>query len=255
MTEEDLIFVNLVTRSLRGSLSPDEQAELNSLIDSDTARRVEAEQLIVNYHLLSLCAAAEAQPREVPVHLLEQLRSAVDKNIKPKKAKWRFGPTTALWASGLAAALVIGMTTLVYRHKSDKVHVEYALQRNTQPVLSWFQYSGVAADSLRTADLKDVLNGAVIQEVENENALQDWKNNWSESNRRPVFKILIQERGTWNHLKSKFAQSEIGQVQVTGRWRGANFQKTFSVTSADAWPQAIKDAQVFINDTVQQQLK
>ncbi len=245
MTEEDLLFFERVTRSLRGDLSPSEQEELKLLIESDPAKLAESEQLIVTHDLLSLCAATDAPPREVPQEALKILRQEVEKHIKRKPAKWRFRPATALWASGIAAALIIGIVVLDAPLSTTSPHLEYALESKRSDTSSFALFGLNGGEPFRSV-LRSVLGGTSVHEIE-PGGLLDWENNWLESNKQPVFKILIQEYGPFDKLKSDF-----GLVKVMGRWRGANFQKTFQVTTPDGLPKAIKEAQGFIQETIQQ---
>ena len=422
MSEEDHPFIDRVTRSLRGELSPSEQLELDQLIESDPAKRKESEKLIVTYDLLSLCAATEAEPREIPVEVLEGVRSSAKKNIKPHKSTRSFWLTLALWAGGIVTAIIVGMTLLsIWRQPNEKVLIEYAVQLNTgfgvarspgahltekmnKIIFPTVQFQGATLEEaieylrvksrefdaftdeegvkgvpiiLRQGDvpsnvaisldlkdvpmsealryiaelaqmkfrveahavlvvpldedttvmytrsyrvppdfvgagagsgkqvleglgipfpegssasynpvtsslvvrntepnldlveavvesitypldthvLRDVLDGSEVKELENKLALQEWENNWSASNTRPVFKILLQERGTWEQSWTKFNKYAIGRIKVMGRWQGRDFQKTFTVTSDDSWSKVVKDAQAYINETIQMQNK
>lgn len=253
MTEEDLLFFERVTRSLRGDLSPSEQEEFKLLIESDPAKRAESEQLIVTHDLLSLCAATDAPPRDVPQEALKLLRLEVEKHIKRKPAKWKFGPATALWASGIAAALIIGIVVLEAPLSTTSPQMEYRLQSNRSDTSLGVIGFGASVFDWNKGEpfesvLRRVLDRTTVQAIE-PSGLPDWENNWPESNKQPVFKVLIQEYGLLQ-LKSGF-----GLVRVMGRWRGANFQKTFQITTPDGLPKALREAQVFIEETIQQHSK
>lgn len=282
-TEEHLLFIERVARSLRGDLPQSELDELRVEIECNPAKRAESVQLMETYDLLSLCAATDSPPREVPDLLfclgpdlcqvattdvpprgvphdaIRLLRLEVEKHIKPKPAKWRFGPAAALWASGIAAVLVFGFSVieqsqppvdglLVVEQTQPPVEpvLEYALEAgstNNRSILNPF--SGRNKGEPFESVLKRTLKDTTLQIISSANG-QDWEHNWPESDMQPVFKLLIQEHDGNGKFKSDF-----GLIKVMGRWRGANFQKTFPITTPDGLPTALKEAQSFIEETIQ----
>lgn len=419
MTEEDMLFYERVTSSLRGELSPNEQQELDQLIESDPEKRKECEKMLVTYDLLSLCAATEAEPREIPVEVLEGFRSYAKKYIKPKQPNGKSWLFLALWLCGITIAVIGGLFLRESLRKKDvRLTIEYAVQLNNTSIfgsgppaplvdklnkiifptitlqnasleevieylrvksreldtftpesedkgvaiilrqgnlpnnvslsldlkdiplseairyvaeLSKMSYkiesfavimTPLAVDSseqhtqsfrappdlfvsasetpksilerggitfpegssafynpnttmlvirntqpnidlteallesvsypLDAVVLRDILDGSEVHEIDNEADLQRWENKWSSDEGSPVFKMLLQERGTWIQPWSKFNKYDIGRIKVMGHWRGQSFLKTFRVTSVDPWAKAAKEAQTYITETVEQ---
>lgn len=259
-TEEHLLFIERMARSLRGDLSPAEQVELKNEIESDPAKRAESVELMVTHDLLSLCAATDAPPSEVPQEALRLLRLEVEKQIKRKPVRWPFGPVTPLWASGIAAALVLGL--FVFEQVRPLMNLDralYALQRAPiKPVLDYaleagpadttgfLAFAGLNNDEPFESVLKRILNDASFKVIDSSNG-QDWEQNWPQSDKQPIFKLLIREYGPIEKLQSNY-----GLIKVMGRWRGANFQKTFQITTRDGLPAALNEAQVFIEEAIHQ---
>lgn len=248
-TEEHLLFIERVARSLRGDLSTSEQEELRLEIERDAAKRSESVQLVVTHDLLSLCAATDAPPSEVPQEALRLLRLEVEKHIKPKPAKWRFGSAVALWASGIAAALVFGMFVFEQALSPAEPVLDYALEAGSTDSTGFLAFAGLNKGEPFESVLRRILKDASFKVINSGNG-QDWEHNWPESDQQPIFKLLIREHGPIDRLKSDF-----GLIKVMGRWRGANFQKTFPVTTPDGLPTALKEAQSFIEETIQQHVK
>lgn len=418
MSEDDQAFFDRVTRSLRGELSPSEQQELDQLIESDPAKRRESEKMLVTYDLLSLCAATEAEPQEIPVEVLEGVRSHAKKHIKPKPAKRRSWLFLAVWLCGITIAIGGGYLVLESLKKRDvRISIEYAVQLNptslfgsgpntaifdklekivfpsiqlqgatTEEVIEYLRvksrdldnttpetgikgveiivrqgdnpnnaslsldlkniplleairyvaelsnmtykieshavimtslagYSsemhirsfrappdafGSNSESPRTileragatfskgasalynpntsmlvirntqpnidliefllesitypldaVVLRDILHGNDVHEIQNEPDLQEWENKWPTEESGPIFKMLLQERGTWEQSWSKFNKYDIGRIKVIGHWKGQSTLKIFRVTSVDPWPKAAKDAQDYITETIE----
>lgn len=251
-TEEHLLFIERVARSLRGDLSPSEQGELKLEIESDPAKRAESVQLMVTHDLLSLCAATDAPPRELPQEALRLLRLEVEKHIKHKPVNRRFGLAAVLWAIGIATALIIGIVAMNSLLLTTSPKMEYRLQssHDDKSLSGVIDLGASALDWNKGEPFETVLNGILdrneLQQI-HPSDLPDWENNWPESEKRPVFKILIQEHGLLDKLKSNF-----GLIKVMGRWRGANYQKTFQITTHDGLPKVMKEAQGFIEEAIQQ---
>lgn len=254
-TEVDMKFVERVSRSWRGDMSASEREELKLQIESDQVKRAESEQLIVTHELFSLCAATDAPPSDVPLEALRLLRLEVGKHIKRKPAKWRFGPTSALWTTGIAAALILGIVMLDAPPSSTtglpleyKPHLDYRLQSKrsrSDNVARFMRTESDEAEPFHSV-LRRVLDGTVVEAIEPKD-LPDWEGTWPDSSMQPAFKILIYEFGIF-----EFYKSDLGQVKVMGRWRGATFQKTFQITTSEGLPKALVEAQDFIEETIRQ---
>jgi hypothetical protein len=245
MNSDDILFMERVTASLRGELSADEQNELKAVIASDPARKLEMDQFAAAYDLLALCAATESPPSELPSVGLKKLQEAAAAAIKPpKKNKWYY----VFGVVGVIAAIVaIVSPTWHFGNTPPEPYVEYAMRRQTGTFLSFL---GVNTSST-SSEMKDALRGGSFKFVDDDVSLSDWENNWSSSMNQPVFKVLLLAKGDWHHLVAKFTPTQIGEVRVTGHWRGEQFRKTIVVNTMGEWENSIRSARKYIEDCIQ----
>jgi hypothetical protein len=239
-SEDDILFMERVTAKLRGELSADEQSELNAIIESDPARKLESEQFAAAYHLLALCAAAESPPKELSSTGLKRLQEAATKvGKKPKKPLWYY---VGIVGGIIGAMIVICLTTWHPRETTPEPYVEYAMRRQTGTFLGFL---GVSTASTQF-EMNAALRGNSFNYLENDVSLNDWENNWSSSTNRPVFKVLLLAKGDWEHLAAKFRTTQLGEVRVTGHWKGNQYRKTILINSVGEWEEAIQSARRYI---------
>jgi hypothetical protein len=208
-------------------------------------KKERSEQLALTYELLSLCAAAESPPAMVRPATLDRLRETVTKLIIPPPPPWYKNPlvlaVAALIVLGLAAHYILPP---LQGPSAESPFIEYAMRRHTTSYLGFLGPTvSQSDDALRTA-----LGGDRLTYLENDTSLKDWENTWTPSGKRPAFKVLLLVHGDWKQVFARVLQTEIGQVKVTGRWQGSEYQKTFAVTQEAEWKQAIQKARQYIKE-------
>lgn len=401
-----MIFVERVTRSLRGELPASEQEEFSHQIETDPEKRKECEKLTITYDLLALCAATEAPTREIPVEVLEGVRARVKATTVKAKSKDR-GKLLLLFTALVAGLLAIW----ILGHESNKTdrkppQIEFAVQlrsnnrehlkqklnniifpsiqfqgatieeaveylrvksrdldnvsengtikgadiqfrgrapqnaslsldlkdipliealryvselaqmkfiigndavymvslnekenqmyeqsyrvppdptywgasdKTTKDILVAFgiefptrevtdgggqlEHSYAYYDSINSlltvknnfvnltlvealveslnysisaVDILPVIGSATVSELHDTADVAKWEGHWADS-AKSMFKVLIQERGTWDQGSTKFNKHDIGQIKVVGKVNGDNVQRLFTVRSADTW--------------------
>jgi hypothetical protein len=248
--DEDSKFDEKVIASLRGELSSTEQESFVQLVREDPVKKKRSEQLALSYEFLSLCAAAESPPAKIRPATLDRLRETVTDLIypppPPPPISWYKKPPFVF----IAAVIVLGAALLCFLLPSQAPRpappfVEYAMRRDTTSYLGFLGPTVAQSDDA----LKIALGGDRLTYLEDDTSLKDWENTWPPSDIRPAIKVLLLVHGDWKQVFARVFPTEIGQVKVTRRWQGSEFQKTFAVTQEAEWKEAIQKARQYMHQS------
>ena len=220
-------FFDLAMKAIARQCTDAERSELDSLLAGQSELKVEFERLSAEVRLakevLPLTAAAESTAGELPGYARERLQTKVRQALgKPADAKERSSWSWRWWlVLGPATALVVLFMASLFN-------------QNEKPVIQVAMLDPVGATRGTETNLLPVLQemwkGSVIKAFANASDLDNWENSWPSDRKAAAVKIIYDRTA--------------GEVRVSGRRRGVQFQKTFPV-GGDA-SAAFRQAQAFV---------
>jgi|ERR1043166_385249 hypothetical protein len=234
MNEQE--FFDLAVKVVNRRSSDAERTELEALIGSQPELKAEFERIQADARLarevLPLLAAVESSSGEFPAYARERLQTKVQQTLgRPQKSPqpagerelkimWRWR-----WVLGLAAATAVAALVLVP-----------VLSRPSAPVIEVAMLD--AAGPTRGSDrneaelVRQTWQGATVISISDVEVFRSWATNWPAQGKRPVVKVFF-DRAT-------------GELHVGGRWKGRNFERSFSVDQDLAT--TLKQADAFIKE-------
>ena len=218
----DQRFFDLAMKVIGGQATDTERAELDALLAQEPDLRPEFERLEtdgrVAKDVLPLITACTASTGEFPAYARERLQTAVRQTLgRPKFAEvsppdlpdrglawgWRW-----LLSLAIATAVVLLLASLVFRTPSAPV---------IQLAILDMGGGTRGADTDEVATLKQTWKGIPVKNLSSVSELEAWEKNWPNDGGRAAARIVYDRA--------------LGEVRVSGRSRGRDFQKAFPVES------------------------
>ena len=209
----DQRFFDLAMKVIGGQATDAERADLDALLAREPQLRAEFARLetdaCVAKDVLPLITACTASTGEFPAYARERLQTAVRRTFgrpefaaKESRLGWR-------WVLGLAfaTAMVLLLASLVFRPSAPVIQ------------LAILDMGGGTrgADTDEVATLKQTWKGIPVKNLSSVSELEAWEKNWPNDGGRAAARIVYDRA--------------LGEVRVSGRSRGRDFQKAFPVES------------------------
>src|SRR5262245_46740092 len=225
----DQRFFDLAMRVIAHQATDAERADLGALLAREPKLRTEFERLETDARIakdaLPLIAASTASTGEFPAYARERLQTAMRETLGRPKAAAKEPPWVWRWVLSLviATAVVLFLALPFFRTANSPV-IQLAVLDTGGGTRG--------ADTSEVTTLEETWKGIPVQNFSSASELQAWEKNWSTDGRRPAAKIVYDRA--------------LGEVRVSGRSQGRDFEKTFPVEKDLAT--TLQQAKAFIRE-------
>src|ERR1041385_6721314 len=235
MIEDDQFF-DLALKVATGKASEAERGELNATLARQPELKAEFERVREDarlaQELLPLLEATEAVGGELPGYARGRLQSKVRETFgrpSPSRQSERANELSKLWPwrriLGLAAATaVVALLLLPIFSRPAGPVIEVAMLDAAGPTRG--------SDTKEAELVRQTWQGATVVSISDVAEMETTVANWPAEGKRPLVKVFF-DRAT-------------GELHVGGRWKGRNFERSFSVDQDLAT--TLKQADAFIRE-------
>ena len=208
-------FFDLAMKRIADQATAEERAELDAALASKPELKADFDRLRAEARLakevLPVIAATEATAGELPGYARERLQTKVRQTLGRPTAEKEPDHALALrwrWVLGLAAAtaVIVLVGLPIFRAPNAPV---------VQVAMLDVAGSTRGTGTNDVALLQEVWKGSPVQNFSSSSELEAWERNWPADGWRSAAKIIYDRT--------------VGEVRVSGHFKGQPFQKTFPV--------------------------